>query len=666
MSLASFVSTNFSSSLNEQWEVMRSVVQDMRQAAIPPATRCISRRAKRYNPDHGAPERFHPPADDGEEAEDEGLRRFVADNPPSTPEKYTPLVVPVCGVQLVGGENATVADVAQSMIEASKHKAMAKMASERPAWDSSWQSQTLRQAEERVAEASDYLTDFAGISMCGMQPLEAVKSMDASLPVSSRLMGCSTSSCAISSLEPLGAEENKSILRRLLDSQLGKPDSIGLIMRFEPGGGKLFVSDRARATSKEWLAHHKILYGRAVRCLPSSSRDPPDDFPAMNSMFYEVEDNLEEPILGYACVRAEAHCLDKARRRRAELKAVLSFMHEGVERGESVLVHCNMGMNRSPTVALCYLMIYHKMAARDAFDLLQLRGPSRLIVRHPNFTRQLFFLEQELLLARHHSDVRTWHELPDRWGDVLFEPPETRRDDLTSPFLLERLLSQSNTTSKIMAMKERHQEDLHRSEEDGGSAGTLSGEEVVQEELKRNQVEEQVAREGGEGQPKARWGRKVGERKDAYERTRSYEASSECVSAVVEVLHNKMWNLKILVLERVDEGHYILGFSPVQQIMGMAPLEQLLSLRDAKFEPHGSCEFTVTACFKTVRVAAESSAERDALVEVGRRMAEACSREEEEEEEHLADLDETGCDGAVARRAQLLSSESDDEEEVLI
>ena len=40
------------------------------------------------------------------------------------------------------------------------------------------------------------------------------------------------------------------------------------------------------------------------------------------------------------------------------------------------------------------------MRAKDALELIQRRGPSRLVVRQPGFTKQLLLLEQELLQAR--------------------------------------------------------------------------------------------------------------------------------------------------------------------------------------------------------------------------------------------------------------------------
>ncbi len=40
------------------------------------------------------------------------------------------------------------------------------------------------------------------------------------------------------------------------------------------------------------------------------------------------------------------------------IDAALAFIHEGLEAGDSVLVHCNEGMSRSAGIALLYLAVY--------------------------------------------------------------------------------------------------------------------------------------------------------------------------------------------------------------------------------------------------------------------------------------------------------------------
>ena len=253
----------------------------------------------------------------------------------------------------------------------------------RPAWDSSWRSDMERNAGETMEQASGCLSDFAGVGMCGVKPFNNGPGKTTSAPAfgacSSRIRDMAASIQPVS--EP---EERKSVLRRLLEAQAGLIDPVGLIKRFEPSGGRLFVTDKERAKSTGWLASNRLLGGRAVRCLRV---DPDEHYPAMRALNFEVDDTLAEPILGYFCPEeAGLYGVVQAEQRRAEVKAVLDFIHEGVVAGDNIIIHCRLGTNRSVMVALAYLMIYHRMHAQEAIELVQRRGPSRLVVRQVGVT----------------------------------------------------------------------------------------------------------------------------------------------------------------------------------------------------------------------------------------------------------------------------------------
>ena len=61
----------------------------------------------------------------------------------------------------------------------------------------------------------------------------------------------------------------------------------------------------------------------------------------------------------------------------------LRFMHDGISRGEGVLVHCRHGVSRSATIVLAYLMQYgvggsagaKPMTYDAAFDYVKERRP---------------------------------------------------------------------------------------------------------------------------------------------------------------------------------------------------------------------------------------------------------------------------------------------------
>ncbi|XP_023945306.1 dual specificity protein phosphatase 13 isoform X2 [Bicyclus anynana] len=74
-----------------------------------------------------------------------------------------------------------------------------------------------------------------------------------------------------------------------------------------------------------------------------------------------------------------------------------NFIDEGISRGSRVLVHCMMGVSRSATCAIAFLMIKRGMSLTEA--LAQVRSRRDI---HPNegFVRQLQDLDRELRLSR--------------------------------------------------------------------------------------------------------------------------------------------------------------------------------------------------------------------------------------------------------------------------
>ncbi|XP_073957970.1 dual specificity protein phosphatase 3-like isoform X1 [Choristoneura fumiferana] len=74
-----------------------------------------------------------------------------------------------------------------------------------------------------------------------------------------------------------------------------------------------------------------------------------------------------------------------------------NFIDEGVSRGGRVLVHCFMGVSRSATCAIAFLMIKRGMSLTEAMALVRSRRDI-----HPNegFIRQLQMLDRELRVSR--------------------------------------------------------------------------------------------------------------------------------------------------------------------------------------------------------------------------------------------------------------------------
>lgn len=70
-----------------------------------------------------------------------------------------------------------------------------------------------------------------------------------------------------------------------------------------------------------------------------------------------------------------------------------AFIHNALSNNHSVLVHCQMGMSRSPTILMAYLMLYHDMRVEEAYEFITSK---RFVFPNKAFIGQLYRLQAEL------------------------------------------------------------------------------------------------------------------------------------------------------------------------------------------------------------------------------------------------------------------------------
>ena len=132
------------------------------------------------------------------------------------------------------------------------------------------------------------------------------------------------------------------------------------------------------------------------------------------------------------------------------LMGAVKFMHHHIRQGISVLVHCQMGVSRSATVVIAYLMQYRSMSREEAYTHVKKRRPKTNL--NPGFWVQLdvFHLRIEQCdnknvgkseLQQERSEVtfdRDWAEISlatyQTIGHIITDDPaELLFQDITTP-----------------------------------------------------------------------------------------------------------------------------------------------------------------------------------------------------------------------------------------
>ena len=142
--------------------------------------------------------------------------------------------------------------------------------------------------------------------------------------------------------------------------------------------GVLYLGRGDQATNAHTLAHLRITH------ILNITKEHPCAFPdRIQYLTVEVDDENTANLL-------------------REFSSIIQFMTEAMVEDGRVLVHCNLGVSRSATVVIAYLMCTRKWTLKDTYNFVKERRP----IMHPNrgFVHQLSRFE-EMLFGKKFSRV---------------------------------------------------------------------------------------------------------------------------------------------------------------------------------------------------------------------------------------------------------------------
>ena len=141
----------------------------------------------------------------------------------------------------------------------------------------------------------------------------------------------------------------------------------------------LYLSDYAGAYNISHLVKYKITH--ILVCARELSYRFPEDFEYLR---LDLDDHHTSDILPHLSIATD-------------------FIHSALKSDNTVLFHCAMGISRSPSIVIAYLLRYEHLSYSDAFNFVQKRHTSTRPM--PNFAKQLHHYEKVLRKGNAHTCV---------------------------------------------------------------------------------------------------------------------------------------------------------------------------------------------------------------------------------------------------------------------
>ncbi|XP_041753189.1 dual specificity protein phosphatase 26 [Coregonus clupeaformis] len=137
---------------------------------------------------------------------------------------------------------------------------------------------------------------------------------------------------------------------------------------------RLYIGDQDSATNVRQLANHRVTH--VLNANHSKRRDGAETYLGMNIKYFGIE--------------AHDSCnFDMS----VNFQTAADFIHRALSEGGIVLVHCAVGVSRSATLVLAYLMLRQNLTLVDAICAVK---DNRGVIPNRGFLRQLINLDSKL------------------------------------------------------------------------------------------------------------------------------------------------------------------------------------------------------------------------------------------------------------------------------
>lgn len=137
---------------------------------------------------------------------------------------------------------------------------------------------------------------------------------------------------------------------------------------------RLYIGDQRSAANRDDLSRHKVTH--ILNAAHSKLRGQPDFYEGMR--------------IAYLGIEAHDICtFDMS----VNFQAAADFIHRALGKGGKVLVHCHVGVSRSATLVLAYLMLKQHLTLVEAVCAVK---ENRGVYPNRGFLRQLIELDRKL------------------------------------------------------------------------------------------------------------------------------------------------------------------------------------------------------------------------------------------------------------------------------